>query len=615
MTGSGCRQEDGMTKKGNMSDETTKLRTRLDQFTLILDKLDHPTWRRDEKLDIVYCNLAHAKMLEDRADEIIGPEAMELTSAGRELAQSATSTGKAQVIRKHLVVSGERRLFEITETPVKGGTVGYAIDISDVEETRYKLEQHIAVQNDLMASSATAIAIYSADMRLKFYNRAFLQLWKLDEAFLKKQPTYAEVLDALREKKLLPEQSNFKAFKKTNLELFTTLREKHEEHYYLPDERVLKTVIIPHELGGLLFSYEDMTDHITLERSYNTLISVKAHTLDNLFEGVAAFGENGKLQLSNPAFARMWGLDRTELLKNRPHISDILEQTKHFYHYHGSWEEFKKWLTAQIAARTATREPLERTDGTTLEWARIPLPDGASLLTFIDITDSRRVEQSLRAEKEALQTADRLKNSFLSNVSYEFRSPLTSIKGFTEILLAGMFGDVNAKQREYLEDILASSENLAVLIDDIMDAASMEAGYMKLKRKPFDLQNELGQLIQSLQPSLEKKHIALSFDSPGSLGLFDGDRERLMHAIGNLLRNAAALMENGGSLTLSAQISGDAIRISIKDKGATHPLPKEKWDTGLELTIARRFIELHGGDIHIETGVASGTHILCSLPV
>lgn len=138
---------------------------------------------------------------------------------------------------------------------------------------------------------------------------------------------------------------------------------------------------------------------------------------------------------------------------------------------------------------------------------------------------------------------------------------------------------------------------------------------MKLKRKPFDLQNELGQLIQSLQPSLEKKHIALSFDSPGSLGLFDGDRERLMHAIGNLLRNAAALMENGGSLTLSAQKSGDAIRISIKDKGATHPLPKEKWDTGLELTIARRFIELHGGDIHIETGVASGTHILCSLPV
>src|SRR5690606_7658642 len=147
----------------------------------ILDKLEHPAWQRDASLNLTYCNLAHSKILEEHAEEAITADAMELFGGARDLAKNAIESNEPQIIRKPIVINGKRHLFEITEMPAKGGTVGYAMDISTAEETEQKLSQHIAVQNDLMESTASAIAIYGADMHLQFYNRAFMLLWKLDK--------------------------------------------------------------------------------------------------------------------------------------------------------------------------------------------------------------------------------------------------------------------------------------------------------------------------------------------------------------------------------------------------------------------------------------------------
>ncbi len=593
--------------------ENEKLRSKLETSAQMLDTLEYPFWRRDAGFNLVYCNHAYTKIRENHADETISAETVELFSKAKELAKKASDLGAPQLIRKHIVIDGARHLFEIHEVPIEGGTVGYAIDVTPQEEIEHSLSQHIAVQNDLMESSTSAIAIYGADMRLRFHNRAFVKLWKLDENLLGQHPAYADILEILREKNLLPEQANFKAFKKASLGLFTSITQKHEEYYYLPDGKVLRVIIIPHELGGLLFSYEDMTDHITLERSYNTLISVKAHTLDNLFEGVAVFGENGRLQLSNPVFAKLWGLEKS-LLASEPRLTDILEAMRPLYRFHGRWEDFRQQLIAAVHTRSGCqKQRLERMDGTMLEWACIPLPDGATLLTYTDITDSMRVEQSLRAEKEALQAADRLKSNFLSNVSYEFRSPLTSIKGFSEILLQQIFGEINAKQREYLEGILVSSDRLAGLIDSIMDAASIEAGYVKFDYTDFSLVDALGEVIARVTPELSRRHVSLVMKDKGKPGMIRGDREHLTQAFCTLLRTVATLVESGASLTISAFRDkwGD---VTITIENSEHLVPKEKWDTGLELTIARRFIELHGGTVTLITDDTAGTYVLCTLP-
>src|SRR5690606_27035822 len=254
-----------------------------------------------------------------------------------------------------------------------------------------------------------------------------------------------------------------------------------EELLHLPDGSTLRTLAAPHPFGGVLITYEDVTDRLALERSHNTLIEVQRETLDNLYEGIAVYGSDGRLKLSNPAFARMWGL-REEDLAGEPHISTVVERTRAMFRPVRDWAALKERIVAQISERVTRHGRLDRPDGTVLDYVTVPLPDGGCLVTYIDMTDSTRVERALRDRNAALETADRLKSEFIANVSYELRTPLNAIIGFAEILEQEYAGPMNDRQKEYARAILQSSNRLVRLVNDILDLASIEAGYLELDR-------------------------------------------------------------------------------------------------------------------------------------
>lgn len=602
----------------------TECRTALASLTTLdtlLNTIDFPVWRRDEDLTVNCHNYFYEQLLGKDASE----DNNDLFRQAKSLAKEAVAQRKAVTVRKHLVIEGTRRLFDITEVPVEQGTIGFAQDITRLEEVEKELNQHMGVQSDLMESSSSAIAIYGADQHIKFYNHAFIALWKLEERWLNSHPSYSEILQRLREMRALPEQADFQQFKKEQIAMFTNLLEKREDFLYLPDERILRVVIIPHEHGGLLFSYEDMTDMITLERSYNTLRSVKSATLDNLFEGVAVLGQDGKLALYNPAYAQMWRLDPA-FLKTSPHISDILEETRPLYPYEHDWEERKKCLIAALQSRQPTKQQLERVDNSVLDWACVPLPDGGMLMTYIDVTDSTHREHSLRAQKAALQEADTIKTHFLTNVSYELRSPLTSIKGFSEVLLEQYFGELNDKQREYIQDIYNSSLTLNNLIDNIIDVTSIDAGFMTLDPVEFSLPTLLESIAQDVALDIESKELEFIYHCPEDMGIMLGDAKCIRQAILNLLRNAIRFTNKGGKITLSAtQETGEYIIIEVTDTGSGIPPHEqdsvfERFHTidsngiGLGLPIAKSFTELHGGTISLQSTVGIGTTLSCRFP-
>jgi signal transduction histidine kinase len=605
------------------SGRTRELEKNFNRLAKILDAVNLPIWQRDSQLDIVFCNDNYLKLAEVPANTDNIPE---LSKEVKKLAENVAREKKLLKRRVKIVSKGERTEYEVCEMPFESGTIGYARNIDELGKTEEELKRYQGVQQQLLETSASAIAIYGPDQKLKFFNNAFVNLWKLEESWLGTAPTYGEVLEVLREKRRLPEQADFRSFKQENLALFNRMMETREEFYFLPDARSLRVIIIPHALGGLQFIYEDMTDRLALEASYNTLIAVQKHTLANLHEGVAVFGESGKLTLSNAVYAKMLGLDE-KYLESEPFFADILEKTKELYIYEGTWDQFKRQITTSMHNRESMTQMLEFSNGKVYSIQLIPLPDGELLATFNDITASTLVERSLRERTEALEDVDRLKTEFLQNISYELRSPLTSIIGFAEILRQQIFGELNKPQKTYLEDIYNASRQLETLINDILDISSIEAGYMKLSYDRFDIHAMLASVTALTKERISDHGLNMQFNCPPNIGKMNGDEKRIKQVVYNLLNNAIKFTPEGGTITLGAKNNGNnELMMWVEDTGRGIPaedLPmvfqkfhrtRSKGGAGLGLSVAKNLVELHGGTIDIQSEVDKGTLVTCIFP-
>ena len=609
-----------------------------DALSALLDALPIPIWRRDGDLNLAYCNRAYADAVDRTPDRALS-DAIELLGsaqarAARAIAERARQSRAPVAERHHVVIGGARRLIEIEERPVDDGALlGLAIDRTGSEELAAELKRHIAAHANVLESLSSGIAIFGPDLRLKFFNSAYAQLWHLDDDFLAAEPNLGDILEALRVARRQPEQANFPEFKRKWLAGLKTLIDPVEELLHLPDGSTLRSVTTPHPFGGVLFTYEDVTDRLTLERSYNTLIEVQRETLDNLYEGIAVYGADGRLKLFNPAFLRIWDMP-AEIADAQPHVRDILERARRFFRVAGDeWEPFREDRVARATEAEARSGRRGRADGTVIDWAQVPLPDGASLFTFLDVTDSIRVERALRERNDALETADRLKSEFIANVSYELRTPLNAIVGFAEILENQFFGQLNDRQMEYSRGIVEASQRLISLINDILDLATIEAGYMELDLAEVDVR----QMLESVQTlgheRARTRDIELTVECPAGIGRIEGDARRLRQALFNLLSNAFKFTPEGGRVTVRAARANAELQISVSDtgtgiretdidrvfskfeRGTGHSAQAGQSGAGLGLSLVKSLIELHGGRVELSSLPNEGTTVVCHIPV
>jgi signal transduction histidine kinase len=525
------------------------------------------------------------------------------------------------------VIDGLRRLLEVSELPCRdGGRIGFALDRTDVETAEAELRRHIGAHAAVLEGIGTAVAIYGADKRLKFFNSAFAELWGIEAEWLAAEPSFGDVLERLREHRSIPERIDFGAFKRERLGLFTSLIEPQQELMHLPDDRTLKLSISPHPFGGLTFVYENVTDRLALERSCNTLTQVRRATLDNLFEAVAVYGSDGRLKLHNPAYLQIWGLSTADVA-GEPHIAEILDKTRAFLDDGGDWAAMKQTIIAKVTAHTATSSLLYRSDGSMLQVATVPLPDGNALLTYLDVTDTARVERALRERNEALETAGRLKSEFIANVSHELRTPLNAVIGFTEILTNQYFGPLNPRQLDYSHSVLASARVLMRLINDILDLATIEAGYMVLETGPIEVLAMLRDVASLTRERARSRDLELELRCPPEIGVIEADERRLKQALFNLISNSIKFTPPGGAISVEAVRRKDELLLTVADTGAGIPHADqarmfEKFvrgvrqsGTGLGLSLVKSLIELHGGNVVIESADGLGTRITCRLPV
>jgi signal transduction histidine kinase len=603
-----------------------------DGLARLLDALPVAAWRRDAEHRVVAGNTAYARAAD--ADDLVDALARGaeiLTGRGIEIARRAAAEGAMHAERHHVVIDGERRLLEITELPEgpEGGLLGYALDYTDVEEAEGELARHLDAHREVLEQLGVAIAIFGPDMRLDFFNTAYARLWRFDESWLATEPTYDSVLEDLRDRRAMPEQADFPAYKSERRKLFTSLLEPLEEVLHLPDSRSLRMVVTPHPMGGLLFIFEDVTDRLALERSYNTLIDVQRETLDNLYEGVAVFGGDGRLKLSNPAYARIWGLAE-DFMRTEPHVADVVDRTRGYFEHGSDWGELRDRMLVRATDRIPTNGRMERLDGSVISYAKVPLPDGGVLWSYLDITDSIRVERVLRERNEALETADRLKSEFIANVSYELRTPLNAIIGFAEILNNQYFGELNERQSEYSKGIIDASSRLLALINDILDLAMIEAGRMTLERNRVDAHALLVSVFNLMRDWARKQNLQLEFHCPTDIGFITADERRIKQALFNLMSNAIKFTPEGGRVSLIGRREGATVVFEVADSGVgiareDRTRVFEKFErgpqpdggttgAGLGLSLVKNFVEMHGGYVEIDSSPERGTRVICVLP-
>jgi signal transduction histidine kinase len=607
--------------------DARRLGKQVERLSAVLDAAPFPIWLKDTNGETIWVNGSYIKAVEAADVDAVIANKIEIVDDSKidppEAGQSSSLKG-----RSHAVIGGTKCALDVHEIKLADGFAHFAIDVTPIENARKELRRHIQGHASTLDKLDTAIAIFGPDQRLLFHNSAYAELWSLDPDWLAMNPSDGEILDRLRELRRLPEQANYRDWKAKQLQAYTTL-ETRETWWHLPDGRSLRVICEQHPFGGTTYLYENVTREIQLESRYNELIGVQRETLDNLHEAVALFGTDGRLKLYNPAFARFWLLDPA-FLDRQPHVDTVIDQCRKLLADDIVWDELKYGMTSLDTGRKPQKGRLNRPDGLALEYAFVPLPDGNTLLTYVDVTDSQRIENALRERAEALEAADRLKTGFMSNVSYELRTPLTNIVGFAESLSLGIAGDLKPKQQEYLRDIQDSSQDLLVIIDAILDLTTIDAGAMELRLAEIDVVDIMQQVGEGLGQWMTKRDLTLNIEVAEDAASFVGDPKRVQQILHNLLANAIGFSAEGGIIRMGAAHDGNDILLWVADTGRgidpefqkrvfdrfqSKPMPGGHRGPGLGLAIVKGFVELHGGRVSLRSQVNKGTTVICRFPM
>jgi len=237
----------------------------------------------------------------------------------------------------------------------------------------------------------------------------------------------------------------------------------------------------------------------------------------------------------------------------------------------------------------------------------------------------------VEAKSREVEEANRHKSEFLANMSHELRTPLNAIIGFSEVLSQQMFGAINPKQGEYLEDIQGSGQHLLSLINDILDLSKVEAGKMELQLSRFSVAPALQSVILMVRERAKGRGIALSTEIDPAIGQLEADERKVKQVVLNLLTNAVKFTPAGGRVLLRATRDGTGVVVAIQDTGvgiapadqarvfdefvqARDLAAPEQEGTGLGLTLSRKLVELHGGTIRVESELGKGSTFTFTLP-
>ena len=620
---------------GRLGADVARLELAFDRLSGLIEAAPMPMWHRGPDMKLALVNNAYVNAVEgESASDVIG-RGVELVDAGTEgnplaPAQKARETGAPVSRVVPITIAGERRATRIVDVPLgDAGVAGYAVDVEEIERANAAVRRFAASQRDTLDRLSAGVAQFGTDRALMFCNQPFRRQFALKPEWVAERPDFDRLLDRMREANRVPETRDFPGWKAERREWFTATEDVEEESWLLPDGAHLRVVPQPLPDGGLLLIFEDRTEQAQLASARDTLLRVRTATFDNLFEAVGVFESDGRLHLWNNRFGQVWEFDE-QFLAGHPHIDALVEAASPKLSNPARGSLIRELVRSATIERQLRSGRVAMADGRHFEFAAVPLPDGNALFTMLDISDSRKVESVLRERAAALEEANKVKSAFVSNMSYELRTPLTSISGFAEMLQQGFGGQLAENGKEYVQAILDSSGRLSGLVDRVLDLTQSDAGQLPLDLKPVELAVLLHASGRDHKPLAERKNIDFAIEIDPMVGATNGDARRLREAVDHLLENSLTYTPEGGRILLHASGDKDRAVIVVSDNGPGMDMAQQtaaldrfsrltsdrngESALGLGLPLAKQFVEAHGGTLVLMSEPGQGTLVRIELP-
>ncbi|OYW28843.1 MAG: two-component sensor histidine kinase [Caulobacter sp. 12-67-6] len=594
------------------------------RFAAFVDGLVEPAWISSADGAPVWGNAAYLRAVDAPSAATAAQAGKTFDRAADALAVEAATSGERREALRWVNVDGRRRAFRVAAKSLEGGGVGvFCSDVTEIEDVRDALRKHVEAHDETLNHIADAVAIFSQTRRLAFHNTAFAELWGLEPAWLADRPTHGEILDRLRQRRRLPETIDYAKWKAEELAHYEDLGPQADDMWGLPDGRTLKLVRQPHPLGGMLLLYSDITGELKLKAQYNALIQVQQATLDKLNDAVAVFGSDGRLRLHNEAFETFWNVTAFAL-EAAVDFEGVVDLCVPRLHDLSFWRELKgRVADPDPQMRAPTSGEVRTSDGRIVLYQSRPLPDGATLIGFTDVTDTRDLQSALADRSAALAEAERLKRDFVGNVSYELRTPLTTIIGYSELLERAE--GLHERGRNHVAAVRAAATQLARSIDDVLDMAQIDAGEMALEIQDIRVVDLLVDARERAMKDATLGGVTLTIECDEDVGLIRGDLKRLSQTLDHLVENALRQTPPDGIVTLSARRALGEVRLDVKDTGRGVPfhvqahifdrfVGRDRGGPGLGLALVKALVELHGGWVALESEPGAGSTFTCHLP-
>ncbi len=378
----------------------------------------------------------------------------------------------------------------------------------------------------------------------------------------------------------------------------------------------------------------DVTEESRVRAAAERMQRRHALILNAMGEGVFGFGEDGRITFINPAAETMLQVLAEDLVGQS--VAEVVEELP------DGWCGLQGGCDFCDTVGTGgmvTGKRFRRRDGTSfpVEYIATRLVEEGRItgvvVSFRDVSTQHRVEDELRLAKELAESATRAKSEFLAHMSHELRTPLNAIMGFSDMLLAELFGPIgNARYRDYIQDIRRSSEHLLDLINDVVDLSRIEAGKLELTEQEVDLSLVVESALGMVKQDAARQDLTVMNNVPGNLPPVLGDGRRLKQVLLNLLSNAVTFTPTGGRVSVGADMELDGgLSLKVADTGigiSPEDLPhvtdvfvqgdsavtREQGGAGLGLPLAKHLVELHGGSLTIESTPNLGTTVTVRLP-